>query len=167
MTPDAFVVPVNVFPPPANVPLAPLPGAVNVTDAFGARFPWESSTVACSTAPNAVFTVVLCGVPPVEVIDPAAPAVFFKKKSATVATPVTDAVTVKVPANVFAVNAGAVIVPVASVAPVNVIPPPANVPLAPVAGAANITVTFGTGLLLTSNTVAWNCVPYCVVMGAL
>jgi hypothetical protein len=93
-TPDEFVIPVNVTAPPTNVPLAPLLGAVKVTDAFGTGFPSPSRTVACNTAANAVFTVALCEFPPVGLMDPAAPAVFVRKKSATVGTPETDAVTV-------------------------------------------------------------------------
>jgi uncharacterized membrane protein len=60
-TPLAFVV--AVFTPPANVPLAPLPGAVNVTTTPLTGLFDASRTVACSAAANAVFTVALCGVP--------------------------------------------------------------------------------------------------------
>jgi hypothetical protein len=60
-TPLAFVV--AVFTPPANVPLAPLPGAVKVTVAPATGFPPLSFTVATSGAANAVLIVALCGVP--------------------------------------------------------------------------------------------------------
>jgi hypothetical protein len=54
----------------------------------------------------------------------------------------------------FAVNVGAVATPEAFVVAVALVEPPANVPLAPDAGAANVTVTLGTPLLLASLTVA-------------
>jgi hypothetical protein len=46
-----------VFTPPAKVPLAPLPGALNVTVMPLSGFALESRTVACSAEPKAVFTV--------------------------------------------------------------------------------------------------------------
>src|SRR3989442_13425180 len=61
--PEAFVV--AVFPPPANVPLAPLGGAVNVTVTPLTGLLLESVTVTCSCAANAVLIVALCGVPAV------------------------------------------------------------------------------------------------------
>jgi hypothetical protein len=64
-TPLLSVAAVVVTVPLANVPLAPLDGAVNVTVAFGTKFPEPSFTVACSAAVNAVPIIVLCGVPPV------------------------------------------------------------------------------------------------------
>ena len=48
-----------------------------------------------------------------------------------------------------------------------VVTPPANVPLAPLAGAANDTVTPAIGLLPASVTVACNCVANAVLIGAL
>src|SRR5690349_1763233 len=71
-TPDAFVV--AVVTPPANVPLAPLPGAAKVTVAPLTGLLNESFTVACSCVANAVFTVALCGVPAVAVIVAGTPA---------------------------------------------------------------------------------------------
>src|SRR5438045_273876 len=65
-TPDEFVV--AVVTPPANVPLAPPPGSVNVTVAPLTGLLNESLTVACNCVANAVFTVALCGVPAVAVI---------------------------------------------------------------------------------------------------
>jgi hypothetical protein len=45
------------------------------------------------------------------------------------------------PANAFAVNVGAVAIPCASVITIAVDDPPANVPLAPMPGAAKVTAT--------------------------
>ena len=90
--PDAFVDAVAT--PPANVPLAPFPGAANVTVAPLTPLPKESFTVACSCVANAVLTVALCGVPAVAVIVEAAPARLVIEKLAGVETPDTDAVTV-------------------------------------------------------------------------
>src|SRR5215469_11876857 len=59
--PDELVV--AVVTPPANVPLAPLPGAVKVTVAPLTGLLKGSFTVACSCVANAVPTVALCGVP--------------------------------------------------------------------------------------------------------
>jgi hypothetical protein len=73
-TPAAFVLAEAVFEPPANVPLAPLVGALNVTVVPATGLPKESATVACNGLGKAVFTVVVCGVPPVAVIEAGAPA---------------------------------------------------------------------------------------------
>ena len=91
-TPDAFVT--AVFTPPANVPLAPLPGAANVTVTPLSRLLPASLTVADSAVPKAVFTVALCETPPVTVMLAGAPAVLVRLKLAGVATPTTVAVTV-------------------------------------------------------------------------
>src|SRR5277367_6321352 len=56
---------VAVLTPPANVPLAPVAGAVNVTTAPGTGAPVTSVTVTASGAANAVFAAALYGVPPV------------------------------------------------------------------------------------------------------
>ncbi len=53
-TPLAFVVAVLV----AALRLAPVLGAVKVTEAFGTRFPEASSTTTVRAVPNGVFTVV-------------------------------------------------------------------------------------------------------------
>jgi hypothetical protein len=90
-TPEAFVV--AVLTPPANVPLAPDAGGVNVTTTpLTGLFP-ASVTVATKGAANAVLMVALCGVPLVAVTFAAAPAVFVSAKFAGVATPVTVAAT--------------------------------------------------------------------------
>jgi len=126
----------------------------------------ESFTVACNCVVNAVFTVALCGVPAVAVIFAAAPARFVSAKLAGVETPDTDAVTLYgPPAVVLAVKTAAVATPKEFV--VAVVTPPANVPLAPLPGAANVTVTPLTGLPPASFTVAWNCVVYAVPTVAL
>jgi hypothetical protein len=67
-TPEALVT--AEFTPPANVPEAPLPGAVNVTVTPLTGFPFESSTVAARRLANAVFTVAVWGVPPLAMIEP-------------------------------------------------------------------------------------------------
>jgi len=90
-TPLAFVV--AVFTPPANVPLAPLPGAVNVTTTpLTGLFP-ASVTVATNGAPNAVLIVALCPEPLVTATFAGDPALLVSEKFAGVATPAT-AVTV-------------------------------------------------------------------------
>jgi hypothetical protein len=66
---------------------------------------------------------------------------------AVTVTPETVAITVYDPAVVFAVNAGEVATPLELVVAVAVFVAPANVPLAPVAGAANVTAAPLTGLL--------------------
>jgi hypothetical protein len=91
-TPLALVVAVAVADPP-NVPLAPLPGAVNVTVAPLTGVP-PVVTVACSAVVNAVLTAVLCGVPALATMLPAPAAVLVKLKLAGVVTPATLAVTV-------------------------------------------------------------------------
>jgi hypothetical protein len=68
-TPELFVVAVVVAVPFANVPLAPVLGAVNTTLTPDSRFPPLSFTVAASSVPNAVLIVALCGVPAVAVIE--------------------------------------------------------------------------------------------------
>ena len=71
-TPDALVV--AVFTPPANAPLAPLPGAAKVTVAPFTGLLNESFTVACSWIAKAVPTVAFCGVPTVAAILAGVPA---------------------------------------------------------------------------------------------
>jgi hypothetical protein len=88
-TPLAFVV--AVFIPPANVPLAPLAGAVKVTTTpLTGLFP-ASVAVATNGALNAVLIAALCPEPLVAVIFAAGPAVLVSEKVAEVA-PGTDAV---------------------------------------------------------------------------
>ncbi len=61
-TPLALVISVSVAVPFANVPLAPEPGAVNVTETLAVGDP-PVVTVATSGAANAVPTVALCPPP--------------------------------------------------------------------------------------------------------
>jgi hypothetical protein len=74
-TPDALVVAVAVFPPPAKVPLAPKPGAANVTLTPLNGLPPASFTVATNGAANAAFVCALCPLPLVAVMDAGAPPV--------------------------------------------------------------------------------------------
>ena len=93
-------------------------------------------------------------------------AVLVREKLAEVPTPETAAVTVYgPPAVALAVKIAAVATPDALV--VAVFTPPANVPLAPLAGAAKVTVTPLTGLLKESLTVACSCAANAVLTVAL
>jgi hypothetical protein len=76
-----------------SVPLAPLPGAVNVTLAPDTALPKLSVTVATKALPNAVFTVVLWPEPDVTAMFAAAPATFVSLKVAAVLTPLAAAFT--------------------------------------------------------------------------
>jgi hypothetical protein len=88
------------------------------------------------------------------------------EKLAGVATPPTEAVTVYgPPAVLLAVKIGAVATPCAFV--VAVFTPPAKVPLAPLAGAAKVTVTPPTRLFPASFTVACSCAAKAVLIVAL
>jgi hypothetical protein len=66
-TPDELVI--AVFTPPANVPLAPEAGALNVTVTFASGLLLASRTVATRGEENAVLIAALCGVPLVAVIE--------------------------------------------------------------------------------------------------
>ena len=90
------MVAVAMFPPPANVPLAPLPdaGAVKVTVAPLTGLPPASFTVACNAVGYAVLIAMLCGVPAVAVMLAADPTWLLNEKLAAPVTPVTLAVTV-------------------------------------------------------------------------
>jgi hypothetical protein len=99
-----------------------------------------------------VLIVAFCPEPLVTATFAAAPVKFVKAKFADVA-PVALATTLYgPPAVAFAVNAADVATPLAFV--VAVFTPPANVPLAPLAGGVNVTMTPLTGLLPASVTVA-------------
>ena len=97
----------------------------------------------------ALIVPVPVGDGPVNVVTTAA--VLVSEKFAGVATPLVVAVTVYEPDVALAVNAGAVATPLALVITVG---PEANVPEAPEPGAANVTVTPGTGLENASRTIA-------------
>ena len=90
-TPLAFVD--AVFTPPANVPLAPLPGAVNVTTTpLTGLFP-ASVTVATNDDVNAALIVALCPEPLVTTTFAAGPTKLVREKFAGVETPLTEAAT--------------------------------------------------------------------------
>ncbi len=91
-TPLAFVV--AVLTPPANIPLAPLAGGVNVTTTPLTALPPLSFTVATKGAANAVLMAALWGVPLVAATLAAGPGLSVRGKFADVATPGTVAVTV-------------------------------------------------------------------------
>jgi hypothetical protein len=79
---------------PLKLPLAPLPGAVNVTIAPLTALPPASLTVACRAVAKAVPSAALCGVPALAVMLAAAPAVLVRLKLAGVAIPAALADTV-------------------------------------------------------------------------
>src|SRR5262249_11048511 len=142
---------------PANVPLAPLPGAVNVTTTpLTGLFP-ASVTVATNGAPNAVLIGALCPDPLVTATLAAGPTVFVSEKFAEVA-PVALATTLYgPPALFFSVKVAHVALPSSPARRSSDLP--ANVPLAPLPGAVNVTTTPLTGLLPESVTVATNGAP--------
>jgi hypothetical protein len=77
-----------------NVPLAPLPGAVNVTVAPTTGLLLASFTVACSAVVNAVLIVALCEAPAEDVMLAGGGALFVRLKLTDPVTPVALAVTV-------------------------------------------------------------------------
>src|SRR5208282_2723502 len=137
-----------------KVPLAPLPGAVNVTVTPLTGLFMASFTVTTSGSANAVLIVVFCGVPLVAVMDAGGPGLLVREKLAGVPTPATVAMTMYEPATLLAVKTAEVATPEALV--IAVFAPPAKVPLAPLPGAANVTVTPLTALPPASLTVATN-----------
>jgi len=84
-TPKEFVV--AVLTPLANVPLAPLEGAVKVTTTPLTGLLPASFTVAVKGRPNAVLIVALCGVPLVALIEAADPETLVSEKGVEVAPP--------------------------------------------------------------------------------
>jgi hypothetical protein len=89
-TPLAFVT--AVFTPPAKVPLAPLPGAVNITVRPFSGLPPASVTVAAKGAAKAVLISALCPEPLVTTIDATGPGRFVSEKL-TVVRPMAEAAT--------------------------------------------------------------------------
>jgi hypothetical protein len=85
-------------------------------------------------------------------MDAGDPCVFVSENTASGVTPGTEALTEYAPTVAFAVNMADVATPDAFV--MAVVTPFANVPLAPVDGAVNVTVTPESGLLPASRTVA-------------
>jgi hypothetical protein len=78
--PEALVVSLSVAVPPANVPDAPEPGAVKVTETPGTALPYVSLTVAFSALLNAVLIAVDCPDPAVAVTVAAAPGLLVRLK---------------------------------------------------------------------------------------
>jgi hypothetical protein len=155
-TPEAFVCTVAVVPLPANVPPAPEAGALKVTLTPETKLPLASFTVAMSGLLKAVLIRVLWPPPDVAVILPGAPAVLVKAKETKAVRPLAEAVTEYAPAVALAVKMGEVATPEVLVSRVAAVPLPANIPLAPEAGALKVTLTPETGLPLVSLTVATN-----------
>jgi len=137
--PLVFVLSVSLLVPLLKAPLAPVAGAVNVTETPLTGLPSLSMTVACSAVAKAAPTIADCVAPAVALIDAGLPAVFDMLKEAGVVAPVVDAETLYDPAVVPAVNVDAVATPWAFVVTVSVAVPPEKVPLAPLAGAVNVT----------------------------
>ena len=161
-TPFAPVNAVTVAPLPANTPLAPLAGAVNVTLTPATGCAAASVTLAASATPYAALTCALCGVLPATTATAAGTAtaaVFVRLKLAAALTPLTLAETANAPAVAFAVNCGAVATPVAAVVAVTVRTPPTKTPPAPLAGAVNVTLTPATGCAEESVTLAASATP--------
>src|SRR5207249_3145600 len=154
----------DVFSPPAKVPLAPLPGTVNVTTTPLTRLFAASRTVACSGVANAVLTVALCPEPLVTATVAGGADKFVSEKFAEVAPAALATTLYGPPAVAFAVNTADVATPLVVVA---VFTPPAKVPLAPLPGAVNVTVTSFPALFPSSLTVASSGVPNAVLIDAL
>jgi hypothetical protein len=140
-TPLALVVSVSVRDEfEANVPLAPVAGAVNVTEAPLTGFELLSTTVATSGAPKAVLMVAFCNEPLVAAIDAGGPDVLVRLKVVVAVTPATEPVTGSAPMIPLAVKVDEVATPLALVVSVSVLVElDAKVPLAPVAGAVKTT----------------------------
>jgi hypothetical protein len=139
-TPLLLVVAVVTFVPVlANVPLAPLPGPLKVTVRPATRtgFPPLSSTVALMRVPNGVPTVVVCPTPPVTATLAAAVTLVSRKVVAVKV--VDDGTTTYGPVVALAVKVLEVATPAVFVKAAIAIVPPVKVPLAPLAGAVNVT----------------------------
>jgi len=94
-TPLALVVAIVLFEAvSANIPLAPVAGAVKVTTAPLTGFWPPSTTLATKGDENGVFTMTPCELPLVAAIDAGAPVVFVRLNLAGVDTPGIAAVTV-------------------------------------------------------------------------
>ena len=76
-----------------NAPLAPEPGAANVTLTAGTGLFEASRTRACIAVAKAVLTVALCGVPANAVIELADPGLLVKEKLGGEPMPGIDVVT--------------------------------------------------------------------------
>src|SRR5258708_222278 len=154
-TPCALVT--AVLTPPANVPLAPLVGAVKVTVTPLTGLLDRKSAVAGKSVALGGLRIVQRKIPTVAVILAGALARLVREKLAGVESTSTEAFTLfGPPAVLLAVKIAAVATPCALVTAV--LTPPANVPLAPLVGAVKVTVTPLTGLLDASLTVSCSCV---------
>src|SRR5205814_352462 len=157
---------VAVFTPPAKLPLAPLPGAPNVTVTPATGLPPASFTVATSGAANAVLIVALRSEERRVGMESTARAVLVSEKSAGVATPVTLVKTVSAydaPKWLEFIRVLSRPLPLV----VAVFTPPAKLPLAPLPGTPNVTVTPATGLPPASFTVATSGAANAVLIVAL
>jgi hypothetical protein len=130
-----------LFVPPANVPLAPVEGAVNVTVAPSMGRLWLSSTVAWRLIGNAVLIVTLCPDPAVTVIEAGGALRFVREKFAGPIAPALAATVYGPPGVLLAVNVGAVATPLAPVVTVAEEALPVKDPLAPLAAAVAVNVT--------------------------
>jgi hypothetical protein len=92
-TPTELVVSVSVAVPFSKVPLAPLDGAVKVTETPPVGVP-PVVTVATSGAANTVLTAAVCGVPLVAVMVSTGTGKFVKLKLAGDEAPGAEALTV-------------------------------------------------------------------------
>jgi len=90
-TPEALVT--AVFTPPANVPLAPLVGALKVTVTLATGLLLASVTITCSCAANAELIVAFCGVPALATMLAGGLPKFVSEKLAEPETPEAVAVT--------------------------------------------------------------------------
>ena len=132
------------------VALAPIPGGVSVTVAFGTALPNWSVTFTCRSSVKAVLTVALWLLPPKIVKALAAPGLLVRSKL-TAVSPVELAVTVWTPATVLAVRVLAVAVPAASVVTGVAAKKLAAAPVEPVLG-VKVTSTPGRALLAKVST---------------
>ena len=161
-TPLEFVVAVMVAVLLLKVPLAPVPGAANVTLTPETGLFDASFTVTASEFANAVPTGAVCGVvPALAVIELGAPAALVRLKFCVVRPAEAADTLYGPPAMLLAVN-GAEATPLEFVDTVMVAVLLLNLPLAPEPGAVNVTLTPDTGLLDASSTVTASAFPNAV-----
>jgi hypothetical protein len=90
-TPLEFVLSVSVMVPLLKAPLAPVAGAVKMTETPLMGLPSLSATVACSAVAKAAPMMADCVAPAVALIDAGLPAVFDMLNVAAVVAPEVDA----------------------------------------------------------------------------
>ena len=152
-----------VVPPPPKVPLAPEPGAVKVTFTPETGPPQALVTVATSGVPNAVPTCVAWPLPPLGEMVSGTVGSLVREKTAGPSPGLVSAVTVYEPAVQSAWKTLLVAWPLPFVSTVSVrVPVSVNVPLAPEAGATNVTLAFATPAPRPSRTRARSRVPNAV-----